>query len=99
MFGASHGAMMFLTEALREPPIAHFLPSSKMPKDAEFRIAKITAGLLNLQVSRIRRRWPDFGTGDLDDFSLGYMSGFVEVMTERVGIVYEEDAWRIFTSL
>ena len=92
----ARAVMMLLAQS---PAPFDSVPQMPKESDPDIRIARIIAGLLNLQVSRIRRRWPDFGTTDFDDFSLGYMFGFVDVMTQRVGIVDEDDAWRIFASL
>jgi len=70
----------------------------QIESDADVRIARIIAGLLVLQLSRIQRRAGQTPL-TLDDFTAGYIFGFVDVMTQRVGIVDEGDAWRMFAIL
>ena len=72
-----------------------------MPNDSDagLRIAHIAAGLLFLQLSRIQRRFRPVPPATLDDFSLGYIFGFVDGMAERVGIVEEDTALQIFAIL
>ena len=67
--------------------------------DAEVRIARIIAGLLLLQISRIRRKTDPSPETACDDFSVGYVFGFVDVMTQRVGIASWDDGYRIFVIL
>ncbi len=67
--------------------------------DAELRITRIMAGLLLLQIARIRRKTEQSPEMTCDDFSVGYVFGFVDVMTERVGIAGSDDAYRIFVVL
>jgi hypothetical protein len=67
--------------------------------DAELRITRIMAGLLLLQIARIRRRTDLGPESTCDDFSVGYVFGFVDVMSERVGVASWEDAYRIFVVL
>ena len=67
--------------------------------DAEVRITRIVAGLLNLQLARISRTRPQFASMAFDDFTVGYIFGFVDVMTQRVGIVDRNEALRIFAVL
>ena len=64
--------------------------------DPGVRIARILAGLLFLQLSRIRRRTGAIPPAASDDFSVGYMFGLVDEMTQRVGLAAEGDAARIF---
>ena len=67
--------------------------------DAELRIARIIAGLLLLQIARIRRGTDQSPETTCDDFSVGYVFGFVDVMTQRFGIGGWDDAYRIFVVL
>lgn len=67
--------------------------------DAELRITRIVAGLLLLQIARIRRRPNQSPETTCDDFSVGYVFGFVDVMTQQFGIGSWEDAYRIFVIL
>ncbi len=66
---------------------------------AEVRIARIIAGLLLLQISRIGRKSDQSPATACDDFSVGYVFGFVDVMTQRVGIASWDDAYRIIVIL
>jgi hypothetical protein len=72
-----------------------------MPEDSDagVRIARIIAGLLFLQLSRIQRRTRQTPMTTFDDFSVGYIFGFIDVMAQRVGIVDEDDAVKIFVIL
>ncbi len=72
-----------------------------MPEHSEagVRIARIIAGLLFLQLSRIQRRTPRTPTATFDDFSVGYIFGFIDVMAQRVGLGEEDDAVKIFVVL
>ena len=66
---------------------------------ADVRIARIIAGLLLLQISRIGRNADRNPATACDDFSVGYVFGFVDVMTQRAGIASWDDAYRIFVIL
>ncbi len=66
---------------------------------ADVRIARIIAGLLLLQISRIGRKADRNPATACDDFSVGYVFGFVDVMTQRAGIASWDDAYRIFVVL
>ncbi len=66
---------------------------------ADVRIARIIAGLLLLQISRIGGNADQNPATACDDFSVGYVFGFVDVMTQRVGIASWDDAYRIFVIL
>jgi hypothetical protein len=72
-----------------------------MPNDSDagVRIARIIAGLLFLQLSRIQRQTRDTRMTTFDDFSVGYLFGFIDAMAQRVGIVDEDAAVRIFVIL
>ncbi len=72
-----------------------------MPKDSDagVRIARIVAGLLVLQLSRIQRRTRHTPMSAFDDFSVGYIFGFIDAMAQRVGLVDEDDAAKIFVIL
>ena len=67
--------------------------------DAELRIARIIAGLLLLQISRIRGRTDQNPATTCDDFSVDYVFGFGEDMTQRIGVASGDDAFRIFAIL
>jgi hypothetical protein len=67
--------------------------------DAAPRITRIIAGLLSLQLARLRLSNEELPPTAFDDFSVGYIYGFVDVMTQRVGICGDADAYKIFTIL
>lgn len=67
--------------------------------DAELRITRIIAGLLLLQIYRIRRRSDQSPETTCDDFSVGYVFGFVDAMTQQVGVAGWDNAYRIFVVL
>jgi hypothetical protein len=66
---------------------------------AEVRMTRIVAGLLSLQLTRLERAGERVAPAAFDDFSMGYMVGFVGVMAERAGMVDSDDASRMFAVL
>ncbi len=65
----------------------------------EVRITRLVVGLLSLQLARLERAGERFPPAALDDFSMGYIFGFIDVMAQRMGIDDPEDALKMFVIL